>query len=133
MTRIEWTDDLSVGLPEIDEQHKALFALANDLVAGIERGEGQTVLRDILTRLREYCFFHFDEEETYMQDIGYPKARAHAAEHALLSARATALSKLLENGESIPAEGAADFLEAWIFSHVLKEDVALKRYADAQG
>lgn len=51
---IEWSDELSVGIQEIDEQHKALVGLVNDMHDAIQQHHGSEVTSDILQRLAEY-------------------------------------------------------------------------------
>lgn len=132
MTPLDWTDVLDIGLPVIDEQHKQLFAISNDLLSAMEKGEGEAILSDIFTRLRKYTEYHFSEEEAFMQKIGYPDFQEHAAEHSKLLVRVNVLRKtLLESGDITPDQ-AADFISDWIIGHIMHRDSEVGTYAKAQ-
>lgn len=129
MTYLDWTDALDLGLPLLDEQHKQLFAISNDLLDAIARGEGQDILKDIFDRLKEYTQYHFKEEEAYMKKIGYNDFDAHAAEHALLLVRVNTLWRMIKSGEHISPQGASLFLSDWITEHILHRDALIGRFA----
>lgn len=132
MSPLQWTDDLHVGNQTIDDQHKELFAIAADLVEAVADGQGEAMLKDIFTRLKEYTQFHFKEEEAYMDQIGYPKRDAHAAQHAILIIRVGTLKKMIDNGEAISPEGVGHFLQDWIALHIMQDDIDIESYARTQ-
>jgi len=82
-----WSDDLTVGIEEIDSQHRALFQqlekLLDACVSGREREEVVTML-DFLDR---YVVTHFATEEGLQREHGYPGYDSHRAEHALFLRR----------------------------------------------
>ncbi len=127
----DWSDVLNIGLPILDEQHKQLFAIADDLLSAIARGEGEAVLKDIFDRLKSYTKYHFKEEEEYMRRIGYPKAEEHAAEHVLLMMRVNTLWRLIENGEIISPKGVSLFVSDWIVEHIMDKDGQIGQFAKA--
>ncbi len=59
---LEWNENLSVGVPSIDEQHKALLALLNELFDSTQAGRGQAVLGKVLKELADYTVYHFKYE-----------------------------------------------------------------------
>lgn len=129
MSPLQWTEDLHVGHETIDEQHKQLFSIAADLVQAIEEGRGEAMLKEIFSRLKEYTQYHFKEEEAYMQEIGYPQADAHAAQHAILIIRVGTLKRLIESGEPISPAGVGLFLQDWIAQHIMQDDVDIEKFA----
>jgi hemerythrin len=44
---IEWTDDLAVGIVEIDNQHKELFHQINQLLEACNQGKGKETVGKI--------------------------------------------------------------------------------------
>jgi len=68
----EWSDVLSVGIDEIDSQHKALVYLVNEMHEAIHQRHGTDVTRDVLYKLADYTKIHFAVEETLMRILGYP-------------------------------------------------------------
>jgi hemerythrin len=132
MSKLDWSDVLDIGLPLLDEQHKQLFAIADDLLTAIARGEGDAALKDIFDRLKAYTQYHFKEEEAYMVSIGYPDYEAHKAEHVLLMMRVNTLWRLIENGELITPKGVALFISDWIVDHIMHKDELIGRFAKSQ-
>lgn len=61
-----WTDALSVNIKEIDDQHKKLVNMVNQLHAAMLKGEGKTVVGPILAELTANTVYHFSIEEGYM-------------------------------------------------------------------
>ncbi len=59
---IEWSGELSVGIEEIDEQHKVLVDLVNEMHDAIHRRRGSDVVKDVLSELAEYTKIHFAVE-----------------------------------------------------------------------
>lgn len=74
-------EDLSVGHPLLDEQHRAIFDLLSEAQDLWRRGEGVTRLCPLLSRLSRLLEHHFPEEEAILAASGYPKLQEHVAEH----------------------------------------------------
>lgn len=131
MDRLELSDELLTGVKRIDEQHQQLFSIANALVEAIDRGEGQTVLRDTFGKLEDYTKFHFRAEMAYMEEINYLGREAHATEHALLAMQVKSLWSRLEDGENVTAASVADFLADWITDHIKVSDGRIGEFVRA--
>jgi len=81
---IVWTSDLSVGVVEIDDQHKELFARINRLFGAIDANVAEAELRKLFLFLESYVVEHFGNEERYMDDFAmhiYPDTEHHKSEH----------------------------------------------------
>ncbi|MGB4948103.1 MAG: hemerythrin domain-containing protein, partial [Candidatus Competibacter denitrificans] len=63
---IEWSDALSVGVEEVDQQHKGLAQMVNELNGAIHGGWGKETRDDIIVKLLEYTRVHFATEESLM-------------------------------------------------------------------
>ncbi|MGE5561118.1 MAG: bacteriohemerythrin [Chloroflexota bacterium] len=79
---LQWTDDLSVGVGFIDEQHKELIARVNSFLQAMTQGKGRGEIGGLLVFLSDYVTDHFKAEEDYMARYAYPAAVAHKAQHA---------------------------------------------------
>jgi hemerythrin len=77
----EWTTDLSVGVEEIDRQHKEFIAALNSLLDAMAKGKGRDEIGNILYFIEGYVEKHFNLEEEYMRRFMYPKYHAHKAIH----------------------------------------------------
>jgi hemerythrin-like metal-binding protein len=67
-----WSDECSVGIAEIDEQHMKLFMLGNKLHQAIVNKAGTKACGFILNELVDYTVPHFSLEETMMRIGAYP-------------------------------------------------------------
>ncbi len=79
---MEWTPDLSVGVSEIDEQHRELFSRINDLVLAIRQSVCKYRIGDVIRFLEDYVVSHFGMEEELMDRLRYPEFTSHKAQHA---------------------------------------------------
>ena len=82
MSLIKWNDSFSVNVVKIDQEHKKLVAMVNDLTDAMKAGKGKDVLGKILDGLIAYTASHFQTEEQYFRQVKYPYAEEHKKEHA---------------------------------------------------
>ena len=80
-TITKWTEDLSVNVAEIDDQHKNLFKIIGDLSTAIQQGKNKEDLQKILEALTEYTVNHFTLEEDYFEQFDYPQKDSHKQAH----------------------------------------------------
>ncbi|WP_235809572.1 bacteriohemerythrin [Methanofollis ethanolicus] len=119
---MNWSDDLSVGVSEIDEQHKKLVAQINTLHDAMRSGQGKDVLEKILGELAAYTQYHFTAEEEYMQKFGYPAYAPHKKEHVAF------VTKIATFQEAYAAEKLGlsievmTFLRDWVAGHIRGSD-----------
>ena len=81
MSLMAWEDSYSVQIPIIDEQHKKLFTLINQLHDAMSKGKGNDVMGRVISELVSYTKTHFGMEEKLMQSKNYPDLKAHQAQH----------------------------------------------------
>jgi hemerythrin len=120
---IEWTDALSLGIPEIDDQHRVFIDMVNRLNTFSRSRASREELRTILADLVCYAEVHFSDEEGWMQRSGYPQFQEHAQEHS--TAAATIHDMMFRDIEGLELYGALGaFLMPWMVSHIMKHDKA---------
>lgn len=78
-----WTDDLTVGICEIDTQHRALFAQLEKLLDACMVGRELDEVMVMIAFLSDYAHTHFETEERLQRGAGYPGYEKHRAEHLL--------------------------------------------------
>ena len=133
MALIEWTPQLEVGFPEIDDQHQHLIQLMNGLHAAIEERQAQEALDPVLTDLLNYTLFHFRMEENLMAEHAYAGEEAHVARHRQFFEDVMAFHarKDLEAAR-LPAEILA-FLKTWLLEHIQGTDARLAAFLREAG
>jgi len=72
MPLLEWTEDMSVGVPELDVDHKGLIVVVNRLEASVNDPERRNVVRQCLYALLRYAEIHFKREERVMAACELP-------------------------------------------------------------
>lgn len=130
---ITWTDDLSVGIEEIDEQHKVLVGLLNDLDRAIRERHGNEACLAILDRLVEYTRIHFAVEESLMRIFEYPDYENHKAEHEELVDEVLSMRhEVIDNQRRISFK-LLHFLKMWLTQHIMDSDKEYSQHFLAQG
>jgi hemerythrin len=127
-----WSEKYSVGIKEIDEQHKTLFTLINRLRHAIIHvdlnKEGRAVCGSILDELVDYTRIHFSLEQTLMHVGGYPEYEAHCKLHKNLVDEVEALQEKIASGKAAINFELLQFLHNWLTKHILGEDMKYGMY-----
>lgn len=128
-----FTEDCLIGITEIDEEHRRLFAMINEgmQLLGEDDKTVCAAVNKLLRSLEEYAATHFAHEEAYMQSIGDPELKRQKREHAQF---ASYIEKSLaeEIGQEKAAEKLEDllkFLARWLYRHILSSDMMIGQYA----
>ncbi|WP_448187249.1 bacteriohemerythrin [Azospirillum sp. sgz301742] len=120
---IKWSDALLIGIPEIDDQHRAFVTLVDRFQALSQHHPSRDKLRAILVDLMSYAEVHFIAEERHMRCAGYPRLVAHALKHHAAAASIHAL--LAQDTGSIERyRFLANFLKTWLVDHIMGDDKA---------
>ncbi len=124
MERIEWTPRLSVGVPLIDQQHKALIARIRALAEAVEEYQGTAAITSTLGFLGDYANHHFATEETHMETQAYPGLGFHREQHEEFRKTLADLeSDFKEEGASQAlASSIKTFLYDWFVVHIERMD-----------
>lgn len=118
---IQWEEGFSVGVKEIDEQHKELVAILDDLYNAMLKAKGKEILEVTLQRLTDYTAKHFAMEERLFKKYNYPEARAHKAEHDAMLRKLTKFKKEHKRGELVGVD-LMNFLKDWFINHLQTTD-----------
>ncbi|MGV8176404.1 MAG: bacteriohemerythrin [Candidatus Bilamarchaeaceae archaeon] len=103
MEFVSWSEDLSVGIKEIDNQHKHFIGELNSAHSLCSSGNRDLKkARGIAADIMDYAREHFTTEESYFRKHDYPYAKEHEAEHAKLLERSIEFYDRLDSGEDAP-------------------------------
>jgi hemerythrin-like metal-binding protein len=120
--KLEWEDKYSVGVVELDNQHKRMFAVINELLDSINNQDSAEHLASIVDNLLQYKKFHFATEEKYFQEFNYEGAEEHIKKHKAFGERLDRLKKEYPEFSIEFAFALIDFLEDWLINHLLVVD-----------
>ncbi|QQO09204.1 bacteriohemerythrin [Breznakiella homolactica] len=121
---IDWTQELSMGVRKIDDQHKKLVSLANDLIThnpGDEASEKE-YLKKILKELVDYVKIHFSTEEELMAKTKFKGLDEHKIQHETFVLKVTGKVRDFTEGQPFDRENFTVFLKNWITNHIAKTD-----------
>jgi len=121
---VEWTDKLSCGVKLIDDQHKGLVSLVNEMFNHINGNEVQE--RDYFNRVIQeavkYVKVHFATEEKIMVATKFSGYTEHKKEHDSFVLTVLNNVKDYEAGKRFTLITFTRFLKDWILSHIAVMD-----------
>ena len=120
MTHWEWDSSFSVGIEEIDEQHKQLIQCINELKIAFSYNK-MYMIEEVLENLIEFTKHHFSFEENLMKEAGYPLLEEHLQSHQSFINRIMFFKDRYDNGENIAKQLRND-LQLWIINHIKQDD-----------
>jgi hemerythrin-like metal-binding protein len=127
---VQWESKYALGVKSIDEQHKHLFDLTNELYEKCHLGESAVHDQFIKTLhlMVKYVIEHFSAEEKIMEQIGYPRIAEQKEQHAGFTRKIIEESKKFESGTYGVPQELVHFLRDWIISHIAVFDQVLADY-----
>ena len=135
MAFITWSDEYSVNIREIDQQHQQLIELINRMhdivIAGGETDKKR--IRRVLLGLANYTDYHFRTEEELFRNHHYPMANVHKQQHNQLTIRLLALQRQFSAGDVLRNQDIFDFLKDWLVNHILGSDKEYTVFLNAKG
>jgi hemerythrin len=122
MAFFEWTDKLSVGVEQMDLQHKKLISIINDFHNTTSIGDDKSAVQKAINGLVDYVQMHFAEEETLMQKYNFPQFGIHRRLHERLAQDVNEYAGKLQAGQKIMGIEMAFFLKGWLENHIGETD-----------
>jgi hemerythrin-like metal-binding protein len=135
MSLMTWTSAMSVGLPELDEDHRVLIRIINQLAESEKNEDHAAILRQSLYSLLRYAEFHFAREEKVLAACEFPGMTHHKGEHRAFTAHMRKLAEAMDEGELAVAEivnrDLLTYLRDWLNHHILIEDMSYRKLAES--
>lgn len=125
MRDIVWSSILSVGFDEIDDDHRKLVGIFNELNHAVTANASREYLAATLEELINCTIWHFSHEERLMLKHGYDGIAAHREEHRELVENARDMQRALLAAGGAVAEAQIVYLERWLTAHILTTDQRL--------
>ena len=127
---VSWSNSYSMGIKVIDDQHKGLLEIVNDLYnhSSDNPDEEGEYFKSVIGQAVEYVKTHFAEEEKFMKAIKFPDYDNHKKEHNAFVLNVVKSIKDFENGKRMVLVSFASFLKEWILAHIAIEDIKYAVY-----
>lgn len=133
MALLTWQPDMSVGVRALDDDHKKLIAMINQLHAGMLAGHSNDVVGGVLTGLANYTVEHFTREEQYFARTNYPGAASHKLEHEKLKQQVSAVITKFKSGSAGLGMETLNFLRDWLKHHIQESDKSYRQHLNSHG
>ncbi|WP_291326957.1 bacteriohemerythrin [Desulfovibrio sp. UCD-KL4C] len=133
MPMLEWNDSLSINFSEIDEQHKNLITMINNLydIMTLNNDSNQSV-HDIISDLHNYTIEHFGTEEKFMEKYNFPEAPAHISEHKEFISKISEVENLCSDASDNISMDILNYLSTWIVQHINDTDKKMGEFINNQ-
>jgi len=119
---IIWNDNYSVGVKEIDDQHKQLFELINQTHRVMTEKQGRDAGKKVIDGLVDYTIYHFSHEEGLMRKAEYSDYDEHIKKHEKLVGQVADFQKKFNSGEAEINQELMKFLKDWLSNHIMGQD-----------
>ena len=126
-----WSENLSVGVQTIDEQHKTWFEKAEKLFEAGKNRQAAEYIGELLDFLEDYTKKHFADEEKYMLSIGYPSYNDQKAAHtAFIEQLAKLKNDFKASGSNLLVIiNANNMVLGWLTKHISTMDKKIGEFA----
>lgn len=123
----EWNEYYSVGVKEIDDQHKYFLKLIDELYTAMNENRAPKMLKKFFDKLSGYANKHFETEENYMIKFKCPGRTKHIEEHKKMRKTIDELGRKFDEDKIVLSFDTIDFLEDWLTKHIPEYD---KKYTE---
>jgi hemerythrin len=134
-----WKEKYRIGVEHIDEQHKELFKRVFNFLQTVQSKETWEdkleKVKETMAFMKDYVIVHFNDEEIYQEQIGYPDIETHKEVHSNFKEEVHDYVRSFEQ-EGFDEEKIQEFgakLMTWLIMHVAKMDQEIGRYVKAKG
>lgn len=126
---------MSVGLTELDDDHRTLIKIINHLNANVGEAMRLETVRQCLLALRRYAEFHFAREERVMIACNFPGIDVQKSEHRDFIKRIQEVTQRFDAdppaASTVVNDELLGFLKEWLNHHILIEDMAYRPYVES--
>ncbi len=128
MAYFEWADDMVIDGGPIDQDHRVLVDLVNELHSATVRGAGREIVGAILNRCIVTTREHLTREEEYMERMGFPHQVEHKAGNDSFMEKLYDLQRKQEAGSITVAAQLSSTLRDWLSLHIRRNDKELRKF-----
>ena len=118
-----WNEKYETGIDSIDNDHRKLVKMIDDLFVAMSKGEAAEVISETIKGLANYTLTHFTREEMMMKSIGYADYELHLASHKAFITKIDEFKQRLNAGNQSFSVEVVGFLRDWLINHIQDTDM----------
>jgi len=118
----KWETIFETGIEKIDNQHKVIIRLLNELYKIILDENGGGSIDNVINELVQYTDYHFGEEEKLFAKYKYIEEEQHKLEHQKFIDKINNIVKNEIKSEDFVAIELLNFLKDWLLEHIMVSD-----------
>lgn len=133
MQNFQWFDALEVGVEAIDDDHRKMMSMLQEIQDAIY-GQCLETSQELVTDFIQLTRVHFISEEKILKDAKFPNLKQHRETHSDLMARAIELGKFVCDATHVDElEGCLHDLAGFLFHDLIGSDMEFKSYLQECG
>lgn len=127
-----WRDEYAIGVPEIDAQHRALFAAVEDLHTAFMHNQDGLKVAQIIDFMDGYARSHFRTEEALLESAEMPDLEGHIQNHRVFFEQVEDYLGRTQSNTRLLSMEVLHFLRDWLIAHVTETDRDVAKYLKPQ-
>jgi len=127
MSLLQWRDEFSVGIAEVDHEHRELIELISELQQELQTGSDTQKIMLSLGEIYAQISSHFALEEKMMRDTRYQAYAEHKEDHETLLDDLRDIMDAVEDDGTLDEVQLSDDLNRWFSDHFRTHDAKLHR------
>ncbi|MCB2181187.1 MAG: bacteriohemerythrin [Desulfobulbaceae bacterium] len=130
---ITFSQEFSVGVSGIDDQHKKIMDFINQVHDAVKNDSPIADIKKILGDMAKFTVDHFATEEKYFDQFQYPETEKHKAVHKKLLTRVSDIITQINEGQDVNLIEVLTFLKDWLQNHILVQDKQYGPFLNEKG
>ncbi|MEJ2127709.1 MAG: hemerythrin family protein [Woeseiaceae bacterium] len=127
MSVLQWREEFSVGIDEVDHEHRELIGLIRGLQENLGDGTDTEQVIDVLGEIYAQIAAHFALEEKMMRQTHYAALADHKEDHETLLDDLRDMMDEVEDDGVLDEAQLTDDLDRWFSDHFSTHDAKLHR------
>ncbi len=128
MRPIKWNEKFELGFKKIDDQHKKLVGILNEVIEARNENKQAEIISKTLDELVKYTQYHFSDEEKFMEEHNYPRIDEHKLLHKELINEVEKITRDFNADNIEKVDEVFDLLIHWVLNHILEKDMDYKNF-----
>jgi len=118
-----WKSVYNINQEMIDSEHQYLFEIANKALHAQDKQDPKKYVRQRVIELYDYMKLHFEHEQEFMKEIGFPEYEYHKKLHENII---NEINKFVKEVPSLSITSfekkLIEYMDIWLICHIVYED-----------